>query len=127
VYPAPDYAPDNSTPASDDPYAPNSSDVGPTTGNVAEFTPTVLLYFKDGSMSLATDYWLADNKLHYVVSYSGESVTGMDQLDLQRTIDENAKRGVHFSLRPKSNGWSTSPRANSVPAPTPRLQPVAQS
>jgi hypothetical protein len=130
VYPPPGYLDENSQPASDDPYAQGPSDLGPTTGNVAESTPTVLLYFRDGTMSLATDYWLSsDNKLHYVVSYSGESAIGMDQLDMQRTIDENAKRGVRFTLRGKTNRSNSAPAATQAPVPVaaPRMQPVSQS
>jgi hypothetical protein len=40
---------------------------------------------------------------------AGENMVDMDQVDLQRTVDENAKRGVRFSLKPKPN--------NSNPAP----------
>jgi hypothetical protein len=57
----------------------------------------------------ASEYWLAGNKLYYVVNDGGENMVDMDQVDLQRTVDENAKRGVRFSLKPKPN--------NSNPAP----------
>jgi len=60
----------------------------------------VLLYLKDGTMCAATDYWIAGGKLHYVVDYSGEEAVGLDELDLQRTVDENAKLGVRFVLKP---------------------------
>jgi hypothetical protein len=35
------------------------------------------------------------------VKYGGENAIGMDQVDLQRSVDENARRGVKFSLKPK--------------------------
>jgi hypothetical protein len=73
----------------------------PDTGNVAESAPTVLLYMKDGTTLPATDYWVADGKLHYRISYGGEEAIDMSQLDLQRTVDENAKRGVRFTLKPQ--------------------------
>ena len=76
-------------------------DLGPDTGNVAESAPTVLLYMKDGTTFPATDYWVANGKLHYRISYGGESSIEMNQLDLQRTVDENAKRGVRFTLKPQ--------------------------
>ncbi|MFY9529711.1 MAG: hypothetical protein WBC04_07275 [Candidatus Acidiferrales bacterium] len=104
--------PSTTNPPSADQNAPasqGSPNTNPVTGNVAESTPTVLLYLNDGTMYAASDYWLADNKLHYVVNYGGESTVDMDQVNLQRTVDENAKRGVRFSLKPKSN--------NSNPAP----------
>jgi hypothetical protein len=76
-------------------------DLGPDTGNIAESAPTVLLYLKDGTTFPATDYWVANGKLHYRISYGGESSIEMNQLDLQRTVDENAKRGVRFTLKPQ--------------------------
>ena len=88
-----------------------SPDDNPDTGNVAASTPTVLIYLKDGTTYAATDYWLADGQLHYVVSYAGESTLDMDDVDLQRTVDENARRGVTFSLKPRPN------RANPPPTP----------
>ena len=76
-------------------------DLGPDTGNVAESAPTVLLYTKDGTTFPASDYWVADGKLHYRITYGGENVLEINQLDLQRTVDENAKRGIRFTLKPQ--------------------------
>lgn len=146
--PAGDYEP---APASGDSYNGNSN---PPTGNVALSTPTVLIYLKDGTTYAATDYWMADGKLHYYVNYSGESTVDIDQLDLQRTVDENSKRGVQFTLKPNPNRWNAEPntsdnktrgvnpgapskdsgdKTNSVtattpaptPAPTPKVQATA--
>jgi hypothetical protein len=86
-----------SAPAESDQSSQFSPDTNWNTGNIAESTPTVLLYLKDGTMYVATNYWLSGNKLHYVVSYGGEGTVDMDQVDLQRTVNENAKRGVRFS------------------------------
>ncbi len=121
-------------------------DDNPITGNVAASTPTVLIYLKDGTTYAASDYWLADGQLHYVVNYSGESTLNMDDVDLQRTVDENARRGVHFSLKPgpnrvnpqpSSNGDSSAPPTdhtvqpnrdnNTAPATTPSVVPPAQT
>jgi hypothetical protein len=121
-------------------------DDNPITGNVAASTPTVLIYLKDGTTYAASDYWLADGQLHYVVNYSGESTLNMDDVDLQRTVDENARRGVRFSLKPSpnrvnpqpsSNGDSSAPQTdhtaqpnrdhNTVPATTPSVTPPAQT
>jgi hypothetical protein len=76
-------------------------DTDPVTANVAISAPTILVYLKDGTTLAANDYWMADGQFHYRVKYGGESSVGMDELDLQRTVDENAKRGVRFSLKPK--------------------------
>ena len=96
----------------------NSESVGslntnPLTGNVVDSTPTILLYLKDGAMLAATDYWIADNKLHYLVSYGGENTVEMNEVNLQRTVDENGKRGVKFWLKPNPNSTT------GLPATTP--------
>jgi hypothetical protein len=92
-----------------------SPNENPLTGNVAASTPTVLLYLKDGTMFVATDYWMANDQLHYIVSYAGESTIPLNQLDWQRTVDENAKRGIRFSLKNRPDTASSAP-ASSSPA-----------
>ena len=84
-------------------------------------------------MSAASDYWLADGKLHYTVNYVGESTVDLDQVDLQRTVDENARRGVRFSLKPSPNSTaseqsSTDQNHGAAPAatPAPARPPVAK-
>jgi len=66
----------------------------------------------------ASDYWFSDNQLHYTVNYGGVGTIDMDQLDLQRTVDENAKRGVRFTFKPSPNTAPT-PDTNSAPATNP--------
>jgi hypothetical protein len=61
----------------------------------------VALYMKSGTVYGVTDYWIADGKLHYRPSYGGENTIEMDDLDLQQTVDVNAKSGVNFTLRPR--------------------------
>ncbi len=61
--------------------------------------PNTVLYMKDGSSFAVTDYWLAEGKLHYVTSYGGENTMDVSKLDLQKTVDENAKTGNSFSLK----------------------------
>jgi hypothetical protein len=75
-----------------------------------------LLYLKDGTMYPASDYWLADGQLHYTVNYGGESTIDMAQVDLQRTVDENAKRGVRFTLKSSPNAAPPAPDTNNTPA-----------
>jgi len=76
---------------------------------VAGSTPTILLYLKDGTVLAASDYWLANDQLHYRVNYGGENTVGLSQVDLQRTVDENAKRGVRFSLKPNPDATPAAP------------------
>jgi len=121
-----DYYGDSSAPVQG-PQDQYSYDPGPSTGNVAESMPTVLLYLTDGTVYPATQYWVSGSTVHYVVAYGGESTVPISQVDMQRTINENAKRGVRFNLRPR--GYS-SPTASAPAAPpttpAPKAQPVAQ-
>ncbi len=81
------------------PFALGTPVTNPVTANVAISAPTVLVYLKDGTMLAANEYWLADGQFHYTVKYGGENVIGMDQVDVQKSIDENLKRGVKFTLK----------------------------
>ena len=88
----------------------------------ADQQPTyVLLFLKDGSNFAVSDYWLSGGKLHYVTSYGGENAIDEAQLDLQRTVNENAPRGVTFSLRPQPAGTTDAPAA--APAAEPERLP----
>jgi hypothetical protein len=105
-------APDNSGSIAEP--SPNDN---PVTGNVASSRPTVLLYLKDGTTYAASDYWLQDGELHYTVNYGGESTLNMDELDLQRTVNENARRGINFSLHPNPSSVNPQqPSSNGYPA-----------
>src|ERR1700733_9969627 len=88
----------------------------PITGDVSSSRPTVLLYLKDGTTYAASDYWLQDGLLHYTVNYGGESTLNMDELDLQRTVNENARRGINFSLHPNPTSANPQPSSNGYPA-----------
>jgi hypothetical protein len=68
--------------------------------NSAANSPEVVLYLKDGTVYALTDYWVADGKLHYVTNYGGENSIDLDQIDIQRTVDVNAKRGIDVTLKP---------------------------
>jgi len=76
-------------------YAPQNS---PESENAVS-TPPVLIYLTDGTGYEVTDYWVADNRLHYVTNYGAENSVEVTQFDLQRTVDENAERGVAFTLK----------------------------
>lgn len=79
----------------------------------------VVLFMKDGAVYAVTDYWIADGKLHYLTSYGGENTIEIADLDLQKTVDVNAKRGVNFTLKP-------SPDQNQPNAPQPQPNPLEQ-
>jgi hypothetical protein len=109
-------APDNSGGIAEPQGSPNDN---PVSGNVSSSRPTVLLYLKDGTTYAASDYWLQDGVLHYMVNYGGENTLEMDELDLQRTVNENARRGVNFSLHPNPSSVSPQPSSNGYPASGP--------
>jgi hypothetical protein len=82
----------------------NSVDAsGPTVvlkdGTATAVKANAVLFLKDGTSFAVTDYWLAEGKLHYVASYGGENTIDLGKLDLQRTVDENARLGTQFSLK----------------------------
>lgn len=106
------------------PLAVESEDTNPVTANVAVSAPTVLVYLKDGTMLVANDYWLDGGQFHYTVKYGGESQIGLDQVDVQKSIDENAKRGVKFTLKARPAVASTAPGATAKPNAKPATLPA---
>jgi hypothetical protein len=67
----------------------------------------VELFFKDGTVSDVTDYWVVEGQLHFLtVDESGqkivEHVVPFDTLDLQTTTDDATSRGFKFQLRNES-------------------------
>ncbi len=85
--------------------------------NVAISIPNTVIYLQDGSSYEITDYWLADNKLHYVTNYGGENAVEVNRIDMQRTVDANAARGVSFTLRPGPPPQLTPPPSADSAAP----------
>ena len=73
----------------------------------APASPTTVIYMKDGTNFGVMSYWLDAGTLHYVTNYGGENTLDMGQLDLQRTVDENARAGVDFTLKPASPAPAT--------------------
>lgn len=63
--------------------------------------PLVLLVLKDGTVYAIADYWLEDGRLYYVTSYGARNSLPLEQIDLEKTAQENWKRGIEFVLRPK--------------------------
>lgn len=95
-------------------YSTPDSAANPPNANVAadasvSVVPALRLYLKNGATFDVTDYWFADNKLHYVTTDGSELAIEMDQLDLQRTVDENAKHGAQFTLKSQPDGSTAAP------------------
>jgi len=114
-------------PASDEvsnepnPYLWQNPPAGEDLQGNAVSTPVTVIYLQDGSSYEVTDYWLSDNKLHYVTNYGGENSVGLSQIDVQRTVDANAAHGVNFTLHPAPPASLTPPpSADSAPPATPQ-------
>jgi len=120
-----------------EPALQGSDDANPAAGNVADSAPTALIYLKNGTTYSVTDYWLQSSRLHYTVNYGAPSTLEMKEVDLQRTVDENARRGIRFSLKPHPSSVNSQPsrqnQGSTVQATTPapasdrQLQTSSQS
>src|SRR5579862_4030098 len=88
-------------------------------GSASSSDSEVVLFLKDGTVYAITDYWIADNKLHYVTNYGGENSIPLDQLDMQRTVDVNAKRGINITLRPTPQSQQATPEPDAAPEAQP--------
>ncbi len=75
----------------------------PEAVGIADTTVPILLYMRDGPAYSVRDYWISGGQLHFVLLSGVESAVEMDRLDVQRTVDENAKSGVQFLLKPGPN------------------------
>jgi hypothetical protein len=73
----------------------------PPSANGSETQPVVNLVLKDGTVFGVTSYWLVNDRLFYITTYKIQSSIPMDDLDLQKTVDMNYKRGVAFTLTPQ--------------------------
>jgi hypothetical protein len=100
-------------------YAPVPPPEAPA-GMAEEAAPLTLIFLTDGTNFAVTDYWLEGRKLHYVTSYGGENSVALEKFDLQKTVDENYKLGILFSLRPAPAAAPDSAEPPTVtPPPTP--------
>lgn len=98
-----DYSQAYNSPAYTPPPSDNSSasQASPSTPKSTENSSGILLlYLKDGAMYSVRDSWLAGGQLHYTTTDGSEGVVDLGAVDIQRTVDENAARGVPFTLKP---------------------------
>jgi hypothetical protein len=59
----------------------------------------LVIYLRNGSGYGTNDYWIADGKLNFVTTYNSEKSVVLEDVDWQRTVDDNANRGLYFTLR----------------------------
>ena len=62
------------------------------------------LVFKDGTTYTVTDYWRADDQLHFITTEEGGTksvphIVPFGDLDIQKTTDTNTAEGFRFVLR----------------------------
>jgi hypothetical protein len=80
----------------------------PTTNNAAPANkanseqPVTLLQLRDGSMYGLVAYWVEDGRLHYTTTYRGQNSLELDRIDLEKTVQLNAERGIEFVLHPET-------------------------
>ena len=102
-------------------------DLSASTDLSTRVTIEVLLYFKDGSVFSVASYTVSDGRLHYVTGYGHKNDVAVDQLDLEKTIQANAARGVAFTLTPASPSAASPPSPlGPVPAPPGPITPPKQ-
>jgi hypothetical protein len=68
-----------------------------------------LLALADGSEFALTQYWLEGHELHYITTYGGRNSLPVERIDLDRTVADNAARGIRFVLKPRPAGTSGQP------------------
>jgi hypothetical protein len=64
----------------------------------------VQLYLKDGTVYRVNDYWFVDKEIHFTLldesaTKSIEQVIALDDLDAQKTVDVNTRRGFRVVMR----------------------------
>jgi hypothetical protein len=96
------------TPAQPAPYLPPLTlfESEPSSGPAAAQPPsapapptTMVLCVTDGSTIVATDWWITLGRLHYITGSGQTGEIDAMQLDMERTIKENQKRGLDFRLK----------------------------
>lgn len=89
----------------------------------------ILLYLNDGSVFSVASYTVSDGRLHYLTAYGEQNDLAVDLLDLRKTIEANAARGVTFTLTPAPSaapGASAPAPLGPAPAPAGPITPPRQ-
>ncbi len=98
----PYYAPYSNADTPSSSTEPSASEAKPLTSSKEAPKPTVTwLQTKEGEIFGLTDYWADDGRLYYVTDYGAKNSIPLDQIDLDKTVELNAKQGVEFVLRRK--------------------------
>jgi hypothetical protein len=101
-------------------------DLTASSGGSAQLRNETLLYLKDGSVFAVASYTVSDGHLRYVTAYGEKNDIAVDLLDLRKTIEANAERGVAFTLTPPpapAPGASSPAPLGPAPAPPGPITP----
>ena len=96
-----------------------AEDLTASGGASAQLRNDVLLYLEDGSVFAVASYTVSDGELHYLTVYGEKNDIPVDLLDLKKTIEANAARGVAFTLTPANPATGSSSPSPLGPAPAP--------
>jgi hypothetical protein len=88
------YAPTNSDSTNGTP----SRNTAPSPSAIRAGQRITLLQLRDGSMYGLTDYWVKDGELHYTTTYGGQNSLPLERIDVAKTVQLNANRGVPLLL-----------------------------
>jgi hypothetical protein len=126
-WPSSDYGSQPETPPSTEtgPFLYESGTPEQAQANIRAESFVTVLYLKDGSVYALDNYWVEGGKLHYTSGFGGENTVDIDQIDVQKTVDVNASRGVNFTLKPKQSGDAQSSAEPNAPAGAPEPEPPA--
>jgi hypothetical protein len=105
----------------------STEDLGVSRKVSAQLRNEVILYLKDGSVFAVASYTVSNGLLHYVTAYGEKNDVSADRLDLHKTIEANAARGVAFTLTPSTDPSATQPSPlGPAPAPPGPITPPRQ-
>ena len=97
--PSPAYPTTNSDATNETPQHSSGTTMSSPNGMKAKAgRPITLLQLRDGSMYGLTDYWAKDGELHYTTTYGGQDSVPFERIDLEKTLQLDADRGVPFVL-----------------------------
>lgn len=88
----------------------------------SDISNDTVIYLQDGSSFAASDYWVADGQLYYVTAHGTQGSVELKLLDVQRTTDENASRGIAVTLRNSPSSAAPAQQQNLQPPPNAPLK-----
>jgi hypothetical protein len=78
--------------------SPSGSSAAASSNDMKAERPVILLQLRDGSMYGLIDYWAKGDELHYTTTYGSQDSVPLERIDIEKTVQLNAERGVPFAL-----------------------------